>query len=289
MSGTALGRAGRAALAARVESRFPGLIADVDESVRALVATVNVTDLARHNAGYLAYAADPYDSLIENEKARYLRALEVITAEQGAHTVADYGTFIPYLPVALARLGYQVRVVERFSLYGDSFRRALDEVTRNSGIEVYDLDILQDPFDAIPPSDISLLMAVLEHLNGSPRGLMEKIRARMAPGGLLLVEVPNIAETVKRIGALLGRSPLPDYGAYLDSAYPYMGHNREMTVDEVRYLLERTGYRVDSLECYDYAPVRPKRLSGHVGLALKRLLPLRNSGQAIVARARPAE
>lgn len=103
------------------------------------------------------------------------------------------------------------------------------------------------------------------------------------------MEVPNIAETVKRVGALLGRSPLPDYAAYLDSAYPYMGHNREMTVDEMRYLLERTGYRVELLECYDYAPVKALRLTGHVGLVIKRLLPLPNSGQAIVAVARAAE
>jgi SAM-dependent methyltransferase len=281
-------RAGQRAVAARIEQRFPGLIAEVDESVRALVGAVNVDDLARHNAGYRAYAEDPYGSLIDNEKARYLRALETVTSEAGARTVSDYGTFIPYLPVALARLGYRVQVVEKFSVYGASFRRALDQVAGRAGFEVFDLDILEDSFDVIPSADVALLMAVVEHLNGSPRALLEKVRGRLNPSGMLLFEVPNVAEGIKRLRALAGQSPLPDYTAYLDSAYPYMGHNREMTVDEVRYLLERTGYRVESLDCYDYSLARPRRLWGHLAFAIKRLLPMRHKGEAIVASARPA-
>ena len=271
----------------RVERRFPGLIAEVEGRLRALVEAVDVNDLSRHNAGYRRYGVDAFRHLVVQERARFLHHLEVIAETPGARTVCDLGTFIPYLPLALALSGYQVRIVEKFEYYGASFIRVLSRLAADTGMELHDLDILRDPFDAIPPADVALLTAVVEHLNGSPRELLRKIRPLLAPGGQLLFEVPNIVEFTKRLHVLLGGSPLMDYRDYIDSAYPYMGHNREMTVPEVAFLLEASGYHVDRLECYDYAPGGERSLKGHLAQALKAMLPVPNKGEAIFATARP--
>jgi SAM-dependent methyltransferase len=269
-----------------IEREHPGLVREVDEMVRPMVEAIDVRDLARHNAGYLPYGADPYEHLVQQEKARFLHAIQAITAAGGPRTVCDLGTFIPYLPVALAKLGYTVRIVEKFDVYGASVVNALQRIAADTGIEVYDLDILADPFDTLPQSDVVLLMAVVEHLNGSPRELMQKVLGLLSPRGTLLFEVPNIAEFTKRVRLLAGDSPLGPYGSYLQSAYPYMGHNREMTVGEVRQLLESTGFAVDTLRCYDYSGNGPRSLGGMVAYAAKALAPVRDKGEVIYATAR---
>ena len=83
------------------------------------------------------------------------------------------------------------------------------------------------------------------------------------------------------------RSILPDYAVYLDSAYPFTGHNREMTVSEVEYLFGATGYEVEQLFCYDYAVPLSNGWKGQLLRASKALAPMRNKHQVIRAIARP--
>lgn len=269
----------------RIEREHPGLVREVDEIIRPMVEALDVRDLARHNAGYLRYGAAPFEFLVEQEKGRFVHALDFITRSGGPRRVCDLGTFVPYLPVALALLGFEVRIVEKFAVYGASVETALRRIADDTGVVVHDLDILTDPFDSIPKSDVVLLMAVVEHLNGSPRGLMERIRALLAPGGTLLFEVPNMAEFTKRLRLLAGESPLGPYSSYLESAYPYMGHNREMTRAEVRELLETTGFRVDALRCYDYSRNEVRSVGGLFAHAAKALAPLADKGEVIFAAA----
>ena len=186
---------------------------------------------------------------------------------------ADLGCFIPYMSIALARLGWKVAAADRYSLYGEVLRRTIFDLGQREGFDVVDVDIMRDDSMAsLGERDLVLLMAVVEHLNGSPRQVLANIWRLLPPEGMLLFEVPNIAELSKRIRLLRGKSPLPLYSSYLASSYPFEGHNREMTVAEVKYLLLEMAFHVQRVDCFDYSPPvsTPKRVL--LG-ALRRLVP----------------
>lgn len=62
--------------------------------------------------------------------------------------------------------------------------------------------------------DLSISMAVIEHLIGSPKKKY------------IIVEVPNIASLYKRIKFFIsGKSIFDEYDIYFNSSYPYFGHN----------------------------------------------------------------
>ncbi|MHC5082260.1 MAG: class I SAM-dependent methyltransferase [Planctomycetota bacterium] len=267
--------------------KYAALTRDVESEIRPLLEAIPLQEIARHNAAYEAYGADRFYWFVEAEKNRYLNALDLISVEGAGGTVCDLGCFIPYLPLLLAKSGYAVKMVDRYELYGERFKGAIEDLAGANGIEVHDIDLLTGGLEALETNDVVLLMAVVEHLAGSPRGLLEKVRGVLKPSGLLLFEAPNIAEFHRRLAVLRGLSPLPGYEAYFRSDYPFMGHHREMTLSEVAYLLENTGYAVERLTCYDFLFTPPKSWKGSLAAGLKRLLPLKDKGQAILALARP--
>ena len=82
------------------------------------------------------------------------------------------------------------------------------------------------------------------------RTILNKFVNTAKPAAKILFDVPNIASLVKRVRLLLGYSPLDDYHKYVAASYPYMGHNREMTVDEVTYLFKLL--KLDVTEIYTF-------------------------------------
>ena len=266
---------------------YRSLICDTDRAILPLLDSINVADLARHNAGYKQYDVDRQKTFVENEKGRFLKAIAWLNECTPNRQVCDFGCFIPYLPVALSRLGYRVKIVDKYSLYGPAFKDSIQRLAESCGMEVFDCDILQDDFTPLGRNDVALLMAVVEHLNGTPSKLMKAVHHTIKGNGKLIFEVPNIASLSRRIRLLLGRSPLPDYVTYYSSTYPFMGHNREMTVSEVRYLLEHTGFSIDRIDCYDYHLRRPENVKDWVRCFVTCITPLPNKGASIMALARP--
>ncbi len=255
----------------------------VDERLRALVGRIDPSDLAVHNAAY-DRGEDLFEQLVATERARYEKAARLIAGLTPGRAV-DLGCFIPYMPMLLAGLGWEVVAVDRYSLYGEPVRQALFETARDEGFELLDLDMTTE-LDRAGEADLVLLMAVVEHLHGSPLELVLGIRRLLAARqGRLLFEVPNIATLWQRLQFARGVSPLPDYRMYLRSAYPFSGHNREMTVAEVRTLMDEAGFTVERLECFDYSPPRPGAKAALLRLAQRAVPSCRES---IMALARPA-
>lgn len=270
----------------QILEKHKSVIAETDQLVRPLLESLNIEEIAKFNAGFKRYKENPF-AIMEGEKLRYVRVLEMITNARKTGNICDLGTFVPYLPIMLASLGYEVTIVDHFKFYGPHFESEIRSITAKKSIKVVDLDILNDGFEPLGSHDIVLLMAVLEHLNGTPKALMQKIRSLCRQDGFVLIEVPNIVEFSKRIQMILGRSPLPDYATYFESAYPFMGHNREMTISEVLYLMNRTGFNVQQLFCYDYAPYRVPTFKGWLVQMLKKVVPLRDKGEVISVIANP--
>jgi len=274
----------------KIENKFAKLILEVDQTIHEFVDEIDLVGLAKNNKHYQNVGRDPFKYLIETQKKRFLIALDWITEHCPAGTVCDLGCFIPWLPVALARLGYVVKIVDRYDYHGALFESLIKRLTERESIEIHYVDILADSFDSLGKNDLVMLMAVVEHLNGSPKDLLIKAQNIINTDGSFLFEVPNIAAILRRLQLLLGTSPLADYDEYLESVYPFPGHNREMTVSEVKILLERTGFVIDRLECFDYDFISQRRLVGKWVMGSRRVIPWgRNMGQSILARAIPVQ
>ncbi len=264
------------------------LFEEVDSIIRPLIDAVDVQDVSRFNRGYEEYSVDKFRCFINYEKARFAQALQIIAEDRTEGSIVDLGCFIPYLPVALSKLGYKTTIVDKYSLYSPRLKRCVDDLAEIANIRVCDLDLLEDDLAGLGGFDVVMLMSVIEHLNGSPRDLFNKIRGITNKNGILYLDVPNIAEFTKRIMLLIGRSPLPIYRTFYDSEYPFMGHNREMTASEVAYMLNRSGYAVEVIRCVDYFGEN-LNLKARMLRLLKKATPVANKGQLIIAKARVAQ
>jgi 2-polyprenyl-3-methyl-5-hydroxy-6-metoxy-1,4-benzoquinol methylase len=263
------------------------ILADADKLIVPLLDSINVDDISQHNFDYKSYNKDRFRHFIEAEKTRFITATKIIYQDFKGGTICDLGTFIPYFPIILASLGYDVTIVDTYKLYGSNFENSIRELAEKKSIKVVDLNILNDSLDSLGIYDVVLLMAVVEHLNGSPRELMQKIYKMISPDGCLIFEVPNMVEFHRRIQFLLGRSPLPDYQNYFSSDYPFMGHNREMTMAEVTTLMRMSGFTIEKMLCYDYTKISHSSIKGHLASLAKFLMPVKDKGQVITVKAKP--
>jgi 2-polyprenyl-3-methyl-5-hydroxy-6-metoxy-1,4-benzoquinol methylase len=104
-----------------------------------------------------------------------------------------------------------------------------------TGAAIVDLNTLSRlprGYDAVLAGD------TLEHLY-DPEGMIAMVHEALAPGGLFLVSVPNVAHLAVRLSLLAGRFPYGDRGI-LDRT-----HRMFFTRRTLREVLERAGFRVE--------------------------------------------
>jgi SAM-dependent methyltransferase len=84
--------------------------------------------------------------------------------------------------------------------------------------------------------DMVMIHDVLEHLDDSPRELLNRLLTLVRPGGYLFATVPNAANIRKRISAVIGRTIHPPYDMYYWCPGEWRGHVREYVKDDVMKL-----------------------------------------------------
>lgn len=166
--------------------------------------------------------------------------------EHGAH-VLELGAGGGVIACALHEAGMTVTAADQWQLYQKadtgplSERRIPSMGERDSilarlsarGIAAAEINMFAEqlPFPS-DSFDMVSLLAVIEHMPNSPRSTLEECRRVLKPGGILIVEVPNIAALRNRLKLLIGRTihfPLSEW-YYAD---PYCGHHRELARSEL--------------------------------------------------------
>lgn len=262
------------------------------EKIKILIDQLDFSEQTKNNFLYKKYSENKFHYYVEMEINRYIRALEIIKKfdpNKKKNNVSDYGCMIPFLPLALSTIGYRVNIIDKYDFYGEKFKNVMNKFCLDNKLNLIDKDIINDNFNEIENCDIAINLAVVEHLNGSPKKLMKKIRKKIRLNGLIIFDVPNIVNFVKRIRVLMGYSPLDNYKNYFDSPYPYMGHNREMTVNEVKYLMSASGFDIKHIETYDFNHYSTVTWKGSIIKSLKPFIPLKNLGECILAVAKVNE
>lgn len=124
-------------------------------------------------------------------------------------------------------------------------------------IPVLQCDVEREPIPGADGAFASVVfLEVLEHMFvGVPHALGE-MRRVLAPGGVLVLSTPNLAQFRNRLKLLKGKTVnWPLDGAKMFFAKPvHLRHNREYTAREVSYLLREAGFLVDKVRFKDYSP-----------------------------------
>jgi 2-polyprenyl-3-methyl-5-hydroxy-6-metoxy-1,4-benzoquinol methylase len=177
-------------------------------------------------SGY-AEGEDPaYVSQIEARERTFAAALDRIERAAGTRgRLLDVGTAAGAFVAAAKARGWDAEGCEPNHWMADWG-------TRRYGIRIRKGDLLQQDYE--PGSfDVITLWDVIEHTT-DPAAVLERCRTLLKPGGLLVVNYPDIGSWIAR---LFGRRWL-----FLTSVHLYYFDRRTM-----RRLLEKAGFRVENV------------------------------------------
>jgi SAM-dependent methyltransferase len=181
------------------------------------------------------------------------RFVEIAWRLEGCTRVLDVGGGHGMLVALLASLGHQCHAVDHEDMRA-RYPAAYDPEDRHGtpigfaacNVEVDPLPFADGAFDAV------VCCQVLEHFSHSHLPAVREMRRVLAPGGLIEIDVPNVASFRNRSRLLRGRNITYDYAEHYLHAQPvlYGGrsffplrHNREFTRAELHLLLAEAGFR----------------------------------------------
>src|SRR5262245_53265198 len=88
--------------------------------------------------------------------------------------------------------------------------------------------------------DLVVSFDTLEHLHQSPRALLGEARRVLAPGGIIVLGLPNAVALYQRLRVVAGRTNYPRFAVWWDQV-PWRGHVRESAPGELTRMLEGVG------------------------------------------------
>ncbi len=165
--------------------------------------------------------------------------------------ILDIGSYDGIFCGALTKLGFQVAAL-------DWHRHVKESLWQRLGVEWHRCQVEADPIPFPDNSFMGVYMGqVLEHFTYSPRKPLAEIRRVLKPGGLLVVDVPNVGELHNYYRLLRGKNILYDYKKhYIDDdpefykGRPYFNrHNHEFTRRDLCVLAESCGFQVVKVAC----------------------------------------
>jgi SAM-dependent methyltransferase len=206
---------------------------------------------------------DAMRSYLRMNVVRVVRLVDAVRArgfEMGR--VLEVGAWFGSFALALRRLGYDVTAADRYSSYGDAFDPYV-ELMEREGISILSTrrESELQKLAALGRFDIVLAAAVIEHVPHTPRRLLETLFGAVRPGGLLLLDTPNVARYWNRRALERGATIFQPLEDQYPSEPPWEGHHREYTAKELRWMLERLGCEDVDVEFLDYNMLQFEELS----------------------------
>lgn len=179
------------------------------------------------------YLSDEIADIDIEERAQRLSAPRVAAAVGDARRVLDMGYGTGEMAAELLGRGLAAEVVEGSPLLADRAR------AEHPGLVVH--RAMFEDFDPGPVYDAVLALHVMEHVD-APRDLMARVRGWLAPGGALVVVVPNRHSLHRRLAVLMGiQGELDD----LSPRDHLVGHRRVYGLDTLGEDLRAAGFVVE--------------------------------------------
>lgn len=221
---------------------------------------VDLTPLAYRSPGLRGYDWTGYLQCSVVRTVRFLRALARHVPPGGR--ILDYGSYFGQVALAARAAGYQVEAVDSYRAYDGALARAV-ALLQDDGVAVhdvasvgYDVGARSGAFDAV------ICAGVIEHVPHTPRGLMDALRALLRPGGVLILETPNLAYLYRRLALLRGESVYAPLASQYHSPVPFEGHHREYTIAELTWIIAAAGLELRSIDTFNFSLYAHHQLSG---------------------------
>lgn len=237
------------------------IAANTTATVLSRIGAADLAPLARHSPSLAGYDWTSYLRCSLCRVVRVQRALATNAPSGGR--VLDYGSYFGNFGLACQSMGFRVEAVDSYREYGEALapwlalQREAGIVTRDFLDTGYDLASLgRGTYDAI------ICAGVIEHIPHTPRPLLETLTSALKPGGVLVLDTPNLAYLYKRLALLEGQSIFAPISQQYFTEVPFEGHHREYTCDELEWLLKAAGHDIVSMETFNYSVFGQSRLAG---------------------------
>ncbi len=179
------------------------------------------------------YLSDEVEDIDIEERAQRLSAPRIAAVAGDARRVLDMGYGTGEMAGELLGRGVRAEVVEGSPLLAARARAA------HPGLVVH--EAMFEDFAPGPVYDAVLALHVMEHVD-APSALMARVRGWLAPGGALVVVVPNRASLHRRLAVSMG---LQDRLDDLSARDGLVGHRRVYGFDTLADDLAAAGFAVD--------------------------------------------
>ena len=223
--------AGRRIVEIPIPTYYGDEICHVNGLAYARDVTADVLRYRAHKMGFgtgeLAFATSGYEAKSESDSS-HQQLLDWVRLRRGGE-VLDLGCGDGWMGARLEELGHRVTGVDLEAAEGVKERVSrFVQADLDRGLP----DEVGGPFDLVIAAD------VLEHVR-HPEQLLGQVRALLAPGGSVLVSVPNFGHWYPRLRVLAGRFDY-DRRGILDR-----DHVRFFTRCSLERLLTSSGFRIE--------------------------------------------
>ena len=178
---------------------------------------------SNNDEGYVSLQSAPY-------RGHHLLVEAVLSAAPSGGRVFEGGVSSGYLAAVLTLAGLRVDGHELDPVAAGRARSVCEHVYVGD-LQQFDVDELEGTYDVLLFGD------TLEHV-ADPAAVLRRLATRLAPGGALVVSVPNVANWAIRLSLLAGRFRYTDRGI-LDRT-----HLRFYTRATLIEMIESAGFEV---------------------------------------------
>jgi 2-polyprenyl-3-methyl-5-hydroxy-6-metoxy-1,4-benzoquinol methylase len=189
-------------------------------------------------------------------------------------SVLEIGSLCGQFVLPLQRLGFDTTAVDRYRAYDGAYAGYTDYL-RRAGVTVVETDRTDERAvtGALGQYDAVIAMAVIEHIPHTPRDFVQSLASHVRPGGLLVLDTPNIARYWNRRRLAEGGSIHPPIEHQFYAPEPFEGHHREYTRDEMMWILAQVDCQDVRSRLFDYNPFQFDELwTEHIEALLARLV-----------------
>lgn len=216
--------------------------------------------------GYVHLQTIPY-------RSHHLLAQAVLDVTRPGDRVLEFGVSSGYFASVLVGAGLRVDGHDLDPVAAERARAVCGEV-HVGDLQTFDVDQLDGAYDVLLFGD------TLEHVPDPP-AVLRRLRTRLAPGGALIISIPNIANWAIRLGLLAGRFDYTDRGI-MDRT-----HLRFYTRRSLLEMLGEAGFDVERLVVSVPVPLVTDESIGRLAHRIGNLWPTL-LGHGFIVTARPA-
>lgn len=248
-------------LAADFPDDLPHAVRAVDEVLEAVAVSDSFAPLEERSPGL---RGNDWSNYLRCSEARMVHAARLVrTIGLTTGRVLDYGAYFGNFSLMMRAKGFEVDAIDSFETYRPSLNPILDLLQRG-GIRTLDFSDAGRELEALPSAgyDLVMCMGVIEHIPHTPRLLLAALARMLKPGGVLIMDTPNLAQLANRQRLARGEPVMTPIAIQFHAAIPFEGHHREYTADEMAWMIQAAGLELAALDLFNYSAYVHETLAG---------------------------